>query len=107
MGRLLEINSCYDCEHLKDGICEKIDFHIFKEDLPFHSQCTLPKTTIKYIVFGGSKYYPKGGAGDIISIESDFEFAKESVISYIFCGDMDWVQIFDIEKCKVIYERIR
>lgn len=60
---------------------------------------------MKYILFAGKTYYPRGGAGDFIgmfnSVDAAIEhFEKETKHRFIFATDF-WANIFDVENAGI------
>jgi hypothetical protein len=55
-----------------------------------------------YLVFAGSKFYPKGGWKDFVWITNSIEEALENLANYK--GDRDWWQIVDKDEMVIVKE---
>ena len=54
----------------------------------------------RYLVFEGDFYYPSGGAEDFVAAFDD----KEEAINRAKSTNENWVNVFDTQELKTIYE---
>ncbi len=61
---------------------------------------------MRFLLFGGDRHIPAGGAKDFIKA---FETRQEAQarIGGLLAGDLDWVQIMDLETSKIVYQHTK
>tara|TARA_Y100000389_G_scaffold171943_1_gene179957 strand:+ start:371 stop:553 length:183 start_codon:yes stop_codon:yes gene_type:complete len=53
-----------------------------------------------YIIYAGDKYYPKGGANDIVGYYDSYDLTLKKYRQIV--DNYDWIQILDIETKEIL-----
>lgn len=59
--------------------------------------------SMRFLVFGGDQYYPKGGNRDLIYQDDDFGSAKGFARGYVAARSLMWARVYDTLKREEVF----